>query len=77
MAEFIEPKAHRRKGPVLQMNVVGDEVFGDRSAVALFDAFPGPKTHVWFGGVHSEWEDGDLQYAKIFDFVAAQLQGPA
>lgn len=72
-----DPVAYARgvgSRPVLQMNVVGDEIFGDRSAVALFDAFPGPKNHVWFGGVHSEWEDGDLQYARIFEFVSTQLR---
>ena len=61
--------------PVLQMNVRDDMVFSERSARVLFDAFPGPKTHVFFDGLHSEWKDGDLQYTRIFDFVASRLRG--
>lgn len=61
--------------PVLQMNARHDTIFSERSALALYDAFPEPKTLHFFDGEHASWVDGAAQYRRMYRFIERHLRG--
>ena len=59
--------------PVLLLNADEDEIVPRHAAVALYDAFVGPKELVFMPGTHTEWKHAAQWFRKLETFFEETL----
>ena len=60
--------------PVMVLNADNDELVPREAAIALYDAFLGPKELVFMPGTHTEWEHAARWFRRIEGFFRETLQ---
>lgn len=74
--EVTDPVVHAaevRNRPVLLLNADEDEMVPREAAVALYDAFVGPKELVFMSGTHMEWTNAARWFRRLEGFFELTL----
>ena len=60
--------------PILMLNADGDEVVPREAAIALYDAFAGPRELVFMPGTHTEWSGAARWFRRLDRFFIETLR---
>jgi alpha-beta hydrolase superfamily lysophospholipase len=60
--------------PVMVLNAAEDEIVSRESAIALYDAFVGPKELVFMPGTHTEWGYAARWFRRLEQFFVETLR---
>jgi len=75
--DMTDPAVHAAKvgdRPVLVLNADDDEVVSREAALALYDAFEGPKELVFMPGTHTEWGHAARWFRRLEGFFVETLR---